>query len=138
MAVIVAGEPLVTPDDVAVTLGRPTPVDPQSATYGQWSVWISDAELLIQSRLGDLAVLDQNILAYVVREAVALKVKNPDPAIQTTTSVDDGSVSKRYEKAGGQITILDEWWAMLTSSEDDDAPEAAFTINTRPAPRRCW
>jgi hypothetical protein len=126
MPIIVTNVAGVTPSDVAVTLGRSAPAD-GSAEFNQWALWIGDAENLIFDRLGDLSLLNQANLAYVVREAVALKVKNPDPIVQTTTSVDDGSVSKRYEKAGGHIHITEAWWAMLTPNTDDNAG-SAFSI----------
>lgn len=126
MPIIVQSASGVQPSDVALTLGRATP-DEASTQFQQWALWISDAENLIFDRLGDLDQLNQANLAYVVREAVALKVKRPDPVVQTTTSVDDGSVSKRYENSAGQITILDEWWAMLTLDADDNV-RRAFSI----------
>ena len=105
----------VTPDQVALTLGDscPTPIP-----YEQWDMWISDSTLLITNwatRNGyTFAGLDSATVDYVIREAVALKVKRPDSATQVDVAVDDGRVSRRYESSTGQITILPEWWAMLT------------------------
>lgn len=105
----------VTPDQVATTLGVSCP-DP--IPYAQWDMWISDATLLITNwatRNGyTFAGLDSATVDYVIREAVALKVKRPDSATQVDVAVDDGRVSRRYESSTGQITILPEWWAMLT------------------------
>lgn len=117
----------VTPTDVATTLGRPAPAA-GSADALQWSMWIADALVLIEARLGDPADLDQDLLDYVVREAVAARVRNPDPAsTATTVSVDDGSVTKRYERSTGQITILPEWWDLLRPASDSGA------FSTRPS-----
>lgn len=105
----------VTPANVATTLGRPTP---DSLEYDQWALWISDARMLIANRLGDLGDLVQADLDYVVRESVAARVRNPGAETSSTVSVDDGSVTRRYGRSTGQITILDEWWAMLTPAAD--------------------
>lgn len=114
----------VTADDVAVSLGRSLS---GSAEEDQIDLWISDARVIIQARLGDLTALDQDVLDYVVREAVVSKVKRPDQgASSTTVAVDDGSVTKRYERSAGTVDILDAWWNMLTPATQS----AAFS--TRP------
>lgn len=120
----------VTADDVAETLGRPVPAT-GSTESKQWSLWIGDAERLIARRFRPLPLtaLDQDDLDYVIREAVALRVRNPDPVSSTTVSVDDGSVTRRYERASGQIAILPEWWDLLTPAPGADA--GAFTIHPR-------
>lgn len=122
----------VTPTEVAVTLAQAAP-DPGSITWDAWSQWITDALTQIRFRLGDPAMLDQQILDYVVREAVAAKVRNPQGIAQSSVTIDDGSISKTYSRGGsGQVTILDEWWAMLTPARGDD--RGAWTI--RPAGSR--
>lgn len=103
----------VTPDDIAVALGRDTPA-PGSAEYAQWDMWIADARMLIEARLGDLDELDQAKLDYVVREAVVAHVQRPDDATQVAVSVDDGSVSRTYRSSVGRVRILDEWWDLLS------------------------
>lgn len=106
------------PDQIAVTLGQSAPVE-GSDTWATWVQWIDDAELAIRVGLirrgveGGLDALDQDVLAFVVREAVALKVKRPDSATQVDVAVDDAKVSRRYESSTGQVTILPEWWGML-------------------------
>lgn len=110
--------------DVETSVGRSfTPTE-----QAQVAQWIGFAEKLIEARLGDLAALDQGLLAYVVTEAVALRVKRPDGATQVYTQVDNTSMSRSYEKASGQITILDEWWALLSPAGDSGAG-----YSTRPA-----
>lgn len=131
----------VTPANVAVDLGRATPAT-GSADYQQWQQWISDALLLLRvgdrqhAGLGDLSLLDQDTVDYVVRRAVVDHVKRPDNATQVDIQVDDGRVSRRYESGKGRVVILDEWWDMLTP---ESAPDGAFSV--RPSflsDRVCW
>lgn len=102
----------VTPETIAVALGRTAP-DQGSPEWVQWEMWIGDALMLIEARLGDPAELDQAKLDYVVREAVAAHVRRPDDVTQVSTSVDDGSTSRTYRSGKGRVTILDEWWDLL-------------------------
>lgn len=114
---------LATIDDVALALGVPTP-DPASIEAKQWQRWLDWAERQIVRRLGSVDTLNADDVAYVEAEAVALKVKRPDSATQVDVQVDDSRMSKRYESSTGQVTILDEWWAMLTPA----STPTAFTI----------
>jgi len=106
----------VTPDDIAVALGRTAP-DPGQPEYEQWLVWISDAELLISARLGDLDLLDGPKLSYVIREAVVAHIRNPDDATQVEIAVDDARASRTYKSSRGRVTIIDEWWNLLKPSD---------------------
>ena len=119
----------VTPETIAVALGRTAPAE-GSAEYLQWSLWIEDALMLIEARLGDLALLDEARLDYVVREAVSLQVRRPDDATQVTISVDDASTSRTYRSGVGRVTILDEWWNLLSPVA---ATGKAFEVDTMPA-----
>lgn len=119
----------VTSATIAVALGRTAPTE-GSIEDLQWSMWVSDALLLIEARLGDPALLNQDALDYVVREAVAAQVRRPDSATQVTTSVDDTSVSKTYRSSRGRLEILDEWWALLSPSTSTGK---AFEVDTMPA-----
>lgn len=110
----------VNVSDVATTLLR-SPASVTDVEDAAWSMWIEDARRQIARRLGDLSELDQDDLDYVTREAVALKAKRPDEAVKVDISVDDASSSRTYERATGQITILDEWWALLSPAEDSGA-----------------
>jgi hypothetical protein len=116
----------VTPDNIAVALGVTAP-DPASTTYAQWEMWISDAEMLIETRRLALGVdpIDEAKVDYVVREAVVAQVKRPDDATQVTWSVDDGSTSKTFRSGSGRVTILDEWWILLGLTD----PSGAYTID---------
>lgn len=43
----------VTPDTIATALGRPS-LDPQTPTALQWDMWISDALMLIETRVDSI------------------------------------------------------------------------------------
>lgn len=103
----------VTPDMIAVALGRATPDFPE---FAQWEMWIADAEMLIDARIDALAIETPPDAAkrdYVVREAVVAHIRRPDDATQVTVSVTDASTSKVYRSGRGRIMILDEWWVLL-------------------------
>lgn len=114
----------VTPDDIAVELGRTVP-DSDAPEYAQWELWIADARFLIGRRLGDITELDQPTVDYVVRLAVAAHVRRPDDATQVAVSVDDGSTSRTYRSGKGRVTILDEWWSLLSPA---DSSARAFSV----------
>lgn len=103
----------VTPEDIAVELGRTVP-ETASAEYAQWELWITDARMLINARLGDLTALDQERLDYVVRQAVVEHIKHPDDATQVTVAVDDASTSRMYRSGAGRVRIREEWWDLLS------------------------
>lgn len=124
----------VTVEDIAVELGRPTPVD--VTTAGQWSKWIDRAVRLIAERAASLGVdvssLDPDAVDDVVTQAVALRALAPaDGAEQVTeqASVDDTQVqkSRRYGRTASGPIFLDEWWARLGLS----AATGAWTHDTR-------
>lgn len=124
----------VTPDDIAVTLGRPSPA-PGTPQFAAWSMWIADAELAIRIGLtqrridGGLDGLDPEVLAYVIRQAVALKVQQPaDGASQVDVAVDDARISRRYGANSTSVAILPQWWAMLLP--DGDGQQEAYNIDT--------
>jgi len=107
----------VTYSDVAVALGRPI-TDTNEQAQVAW--WISSAELQIKSRLGDTDLLDQDVLKFVVVEAVAAKAQNPEGAASET--IDD--YTYRLPAETRRVTILDEWWNML----DPNAGSGAFSV----------
>lgn len=113
----------VSPDEIALALGRATTSDTEAA---QWSMWIDDALMLIEARLGELDDLNQAKLDYVVREAVVAHVRNPDNATTVSVSVDDASSARTYRTSRGRVHILDEWWALL--SPVDKTP-GAFVVD---------
>lgn len=114
--------------DVAVALGRP-----QSAfdadQQAQINYWLAGVELLIQTRLGPVVELDQDVLCFVETEAVAAKVSRGTSggATSTTVSVDDASVTRRYESTGiSDGDVIEAWWDML------DPTRGAGGFSTRP------
>lgn len=100
----------VTPADVAIELGRPTPTSEQAE---QWQRWIDQALYLIGKRLGDVTLLNQNDVDYVVLQSVAAHVRQPDNATQVDVAVDDARVSRRYTSGAGRVVIGDDLWALL-------------------------
>ncbi len=117
----------VTPGMIAVALGQAAP-EPGSVTEQQWEMWIADALMLIEHRLGDaFADLDQAKLDYVVREAVVAHIRQPDNATQVAVTVDDGSVSRTYRSGTGRVTIAEELWSILIPDEDGSG---AFSVDT--------
>lgn len=119
----------VTPADIAVALGRTAPAL-GSTEHDQWAMWVADALMLITARLGDVNLLDQDRLDYVVREAVVAQVRRPDDVTSVDVAVDDGRVSKRYSSGSGRVTIRDEWWALLSP---ESSGRRAFEVDTMPA-----
>lgn len=123
-----------TPANVAVPLGLSIPGQ-DDETYQQWTQWISDAELILRvgdgvhDGLGDLSLLDQEIVDYVVREAVAAHVRRPDDATTVEIAVDDGRTSRTYQSGAGRVVIRDEWWAMLQPTTG----RSAAAWSTRPS-----
>ena len=101
---------VATYEDVAVALGRPISTE---AEQDQVEWWLNGVELFIAARLGDVADLNQDAVRYVEVEAVVAKINRAGRAESSiTVSVDDGSVTRRYESVtAGDIT--DEWWGLL-------------------------
>lgn len=101
---------MITPEDIKVELGRSTSTQAEDE---QWQRWIDEARYLIGKRLGDIALLNEADVDYVVLHAVADHAKAPDNATQVDVAVDDARVSRRYSSGSGRVTILDEWWYLL-------------------------
>ena len=108
----------VTSETIATALGRDTFSAPEDS---QWAMWIDDALLLIEARLGDPAELDQAKLDYVVREAVHAHIRHPDDATQVSVSIDDASSSRTYRSGKGRVTIIDDWWELLSPTSASGA-----------------
>jgi len=111
---------------LAIAVGQAAPT-PGSITARQWEMWVTDAEMLIETRRIELAVdaLDVAKFDYVVREAVVAHIKKPDDATQVTIAVDDASTSKSYRSGKGRVTIIDEWWTFLGLTD----PSGAFSVD---------
>lgn len=120
--------PAATVGDVATSLGRPITSD---AEQDQIQMWLSDAEMQIGLRLGDVTLLDQAVLAFVEREAVALKVRNPDGKV--SEGIDDYTYRRNDNAAAGQVLILDEWWAMLNPAAAVEGNAFSITAGGDPS-----
>ena len=92
--------------DIETALGRTLTAQEQA----QATQWIADALLLIKARLGDPAELDQDALDYVVREAVVARFRNPEG--YQSESIDD--YTYRYGSETRRVSILPEWWTLLS------------------------
>lgn len=119
----------VTPSDIAAEIGRPL----TTAETAQVTQWISDAELLINTRLGaeGMTGLDSDLYAFIVRQAVVRRLErvSTGSATSKTVSVDDASVTTRYDEFGGSNNIywwfLPEWWDLID-------PKTSGAFSTRP------
>lgn len=115
----------VSVSNVAVELARPTPTSPVS---DQWESWIDRAYRLIEARLGatTYAALNETILDDVVLIAVTEHVRawRDSTAIRSTTSIDDGTVSREYDRGVGLLEIPDDLWPLLGV----EAVAESFTI----------
>lgn len=121
----------IVPSDIETALGRPAS---SPAEQNQWQMWINHAELLISTRFGGLESLDPALVDYVVLQAVLAHVRKPDDATQVDMAVDDARVSRRYSSGNGRVTILDEWWDLLSPRSTG----GAFTISPTGAPDYGW
>lgn len=107
---------VATYQDVATVLGRLIDTETEQAQV-DW--WLDGIELFIRKRLGDLADLDDAAVRYVEAEAVAEKVRrNGTSESSITVSVDDGSVTRRFDNPVSAEDITDEWWNLLDPSSD--------------------
>lgn len=104
--------------DIETALGRTLSTDEAA----QATQWIADALLLVKVRLGDPAELDQDALDYVVREAVVARFRNPEG--YQSESIDD--YTYRHGTETRRITILPEWWELLSPATQSGA------FSTRP------
>jgi len=113
----------VTPEDIAVELGRPTPLS--AAVQAQWQSWINAALLLLRvgdgdhDGFGNLSGLDQDVVDYVVTQAVVGMARRPDDATTVDIQIDDGRMSRSYSTGQGRVFIRDEWWAMLAGADGE-------------------
>lgn len=99
--------------DLETALGRTLTATEEA----QASQWMSDALMLITVRLGDLTELNQDALDYVVREAVVARFRNPEGF--QSESIDD--YTYRHGSETRRVTILDEWWALLSPVSESSA-----------------
>ncbi len=94
--------------DIETALGRTLSTEEQT----QAIQWIADALMLIEARLGDPTLLNQDRLDFVVREAVVERMKNPTDVDEESESIDD--YSRSWKRSGTKrVTIWPEWWDLL-------------------------
>jgi hypothetical protein len=119
---------VATWQEVAVALGRPS--DSLNADQqAQITYWLNGVELLIKSRLGPIADLDQDIVEYVETEAVAEKARpyiTAGGATSVTVTADDGTVTRRYERVTVD-DVTDDLWALFGSGFTASAYTVAVT-----------
>ena len=115
----------VTPAQVGVEVGIPTPTSEQQT---QWQSWIDQAYYLIERRYGEgyttPSVADVD---YVVLKVVAAQVDPARYATQVDVQVDDARISRRFATTTGRRT-LDDWWDFL-DPDPVDTNGGAFTID---------
>lgn len=131
---------VATYEDVAVAIGRPISTDAEQEQV-EW--WLSGVELFITARLGAVVDLTEDVVKYVEVEAVAAKLQRAGRAESSVTvSVDDGTVTRRYESVSAD-DITDAWWNLLDPSSGSgglhsvrpsfDADTAMWPVSTPPA-----
>lgn len=120
--------------DVGVALRRTISDSAEQAQIG-W--WLDGVELVIRSRLGDPTLLDQDVLKYVEVETVADKVRRAGrDESSITVSVDDGSVTRRYDNAVTASDIASGMWALLSPANGGSAYTIGVVspVDVPPAP----
>lgn len=125
----------VTPNDVADRLGRVRPVL-DSPAYRQAQVFIDQADrrITIHQATHGLPDPDHQVREYVILEAVAAVVRNPDDATSVDVQIDDGRVSKRYSSSTGRVS-LEDWWDTLWPPVAGES--SAFTVRPSFEPDVC-
>ena len=122
-----------SPSDIAVEIRGSTTVSPIEDT--QWQGWLDRVERSIRagfrSRGLDLAqaIADGLLTVADVKDveisAVARKQQNPTGQTSETISVDDASITKRYESGAGAYTdplaLTSAEWARLLPSNSASA-----------------
>lgn len=104
--------------DVAATLGRPITDETEVA---QVNAWISGVETIIRTRLGveRFADLDPDTARFVVSEAVARRVRNPDG--KQNERIDDYSYGLTHDAARADLFLTDDEWALLAPTSSTGA-----------------
>ena len=120
---------LPTYSDVETALGRPGSLTRAQQDQVTW--WLGGIELLIRNRFGAIEVLDSEAVRYVEAEAAAEKARRAGQSeTSITVSVDDGTVTRRWESPVSASDITEEWWDLLAPKR------ASSAYSTRPAGRR--
>ncbi|WP_418060804.1 hypothetical protein [Pimelobacter simplex] len=105
---------LATWQEVAVALGRPSDsLTPEQ--QGQITYWLNGVELHLKARLGPIADLDPDTVKYVETEIAAAKARPllaGGGASSISVSVDDGTVTRRYDPVTA-ADITDDLWGLF-------------------------
>lgn len=116
---------VATWQDVAVAVDRPS-ADLTAGQQAQITYWLNGAELVIKSRLGEIAELDADVVKYVETEVVAEKVRRSLRAESSiTVAVDDGSVTRRYENRVTAEDFPADLWSLFGSGLSSTAYSVA-------------
>lgn len=114
--------------DVEVELGRPAA---SPAETDQWDAWLERVERSISRgfaragfTLGTQVALDDptvDDVRDVEVAAVIRKIANPSGMTSATRSVDDASITSRWESAsnGDPLAVTDDEWAALLPTTRD-------------------
>lgn len=100
--------PVITYTDVATAIGRPIS---DAAEQAQVAQWIADVEMILAVRLGDLDDLTEateQVVAYVVREAVIARMRHRADSTNDAEAVSEDNYFLR---------VLEPWWALLDPGE---------------------
>lgn len=124
--------------EISTSLGRSL----TAAETAQATLWLKQARILLQNRLGDLDDLDQDALDMVLVEVVVARLRRPNPGSTSTSrqvSVDDGSVQETtsYERAVSPGDIEGWMWELLAPKR----AAGAFSISpagAKPGPAPCY
>lgn len=99
--------------DVAARLGRPLTADEQD----QVATLLADAELLLKSRIPDLAdqvtegTITEEAVVYVTANAVKRVLKNPDGYTSETDG--DYTYELNWRLLSSELDITDREWSLL-------------------------
>jgi hypothetical protein len=95
---------------VATALGRSS-ADFTNEQQLQIVHWLNGVELLLKSRLGPIAELDAETVRYVETEVAAEKAGRftEGGASSVSVSVDDGTVTRRFESVKAADVTADMW-----------------------------
>lgn len=127
-------------DDVAIRLGRPIS---DTAEIAQVEAWLVDIEAMIRTRFrrasfdlsAQIAAGEPTLAEVVSVEAnmATRRVQNPTPGrTSRTESIDDGSVTDRWESQYDPWAITDSEWEILLPS----AMPGAFSVRPGFVPDR--
>lgn len=122
---------VATVEDVSVALGRPIT---STAEIGQVNWWLDGLELIVGTRLGDISLLNQGVLRFVLTEAAVAKIRRGDSRVTSeTVSSDDTSYTRRYESVSAE-DITDQWWNLL----DPNVGTGAYSVRPSFEPDDAW